>query len=113
MQRGKKIDILIIDEKGSLLTRTGDFLVPSAKQRGNRCFLYALGDKLFTSADPEVVGSRKQRQSRSCVRNVIADEAMIVPIPTRLEEPSSDTPDVCEILGGCGRRRRAYVLFPI
>jgi len=49
-----------------------------------------------------VIGSGKQRLSSGRVRNMLADEASIIPIPTGREEPSSNTPNVCKILGRWG-----------
>jgi hypothetical protein len=43
---------------------------------------------------------------------MLADEARVVPIPTRRKEASSNTPDVCEILRISGRGLREGVLFP-
>jgi len=41
-----------------------------------------------------------------------ADEALISPIPPNREEASNLLLDEVDVLGGCRRRRRGYVLLP-
>jgi hypothetical protein len=109
---GKKIDILIKDEEGTTLPSRLDFLVSASHEPRATGLLCASRYKLFSPSGPQEVSPATQGFTRGWIRQMTADETVIMSIPTRREDTSTNTPNVFKILGINGRGLRARVLFP-
>jgi hypothetical protein len=111
MKRREEINLLIIDKERTLLASRLDFFIPCF-EKGNCPFLSTSGKELYPQSLPDDVSTGLTLEAGGWVRHMTPDEGVVAPIPTRREETSSNTPDVCKILIGWWGGRKAYVLFP-
>jgi hypothetical protein len=99
MKGRQHINDRIKDEKRPDFSSSGNFFVTCHKQRLDLCLLKTHVKELFPVPPPALVRRNAGLKTGRTVRDMITDEVMVVLIPIRGKEPSSDTPDVCEILG--------------